>query len=102
MYLSANTGTGFHIWRQRFPGGAPEQLTSGATEEQGIAFAPDGHSFLTSIGSSQSALWAHDSSGERQITSDGYAFLPSFSPDGSKLYFLLRTGGKNFVSGGCG
>jgi hypothetical protein len=39
MYLSANTGDGYHIWRQRFPGGAPEQITSGATEEQGISFA---------------------------------------------------------------
>ena len=25
MYLSANTGAGFHIWRQRFPDGTPEQ-----------------------------------------------------------------------------
>ncbi len=47
IYLSANTGSGYHIWRQRFPNGAPEQVTLGATEEQGISFAADGKSFVT-------------------------------------------------------
>lgn len=41
MYVSADTGSGFHIWRQRFPDGTPEQVTSGATEEHGVSFAPD-------------------------------------------------------------
>jgi len=36
MYFSANTGGGFHIWRQRFPDGKPEQVTFGAAEEEGI------------------------------------------------------------------
>ena len=80
MYFSADTGGGFHIWRQRFPDGTPEQVTSGAAEEEGIEFAPDGRSFLTSIGTRQSTLWIHDSRGERQVTSDAYAFLPSFLP----------------------
>jgi Tol biopolymer transport system component/predicted Ser/Thr protein kinase len=93
MYVSANTGNGYHTWRQRFPDGASEQVTSGATEEEGIAFAPDGRSFLTSIGMGQSTLWFHDSRGDRQITSEGFAILPSISPDGKKLYYLLRTGG---------
>src|SRR4029077_4669045 len=30
MYFSADTGAGSHIWRQRFPDGALEQVTSGA------------------------------------------------------------------------
>ena len=94
MYVSANTGNGYHTWRQRFPDGASEQVTSGATEEEGIAFAPDGRSFLTSIGMGQSTLWFHDSRGDRQITSEGFAILPSISPDGKKLYYLLRTGGR--------
>src|SRR5262249_13426643 len=38
MYLSADTGTGFHIWRQRFPDGPAEQITSGITEEEGVEF----------------------------------------------------------------
>jgi Tol biopolymer transport system component len=33
----------------------------------------------------------HDARGERQITSQGYASLPRFSPDGKNLYFLLRS-----------
>jgi len=100
MYFSANTGNGYHIWRQRFPGGAPEQVTFGATEEQGIAFAPDGRSFVTSVGTRQSTLWVHDSRGERQITSQGFAYLPSFSADGKTLYYLLRSRpNRRFVSG---
>ena len=88
MYLTVNTGSGYHIWRQRFPKGAPEQVTFGATEERGVAFAPGGQSFLTSVGTRQSTLWIHDARGERQITSEGYALLPRFSPDRTKLYFL--------------
>ncbi len=100
MYLSANTGDGYHIWRQRFPDGAPEQVTSGATEEQGLSFAPDGRSFVTSVGLSQSTLWVHDAHGDRQITSEGFAFLPSFSGDGKTLYYLVRSrASRRFVSG---
>jgi Tol biopolymer transport system component len=100
MYFSTNVGSGFHIWRQAFLEGAPEQMTSGAAEEQGIAFAPDGRSFVTAVGSVQSTLWIHDSKGERQITSEGYAFLPLFSRDEKKLYYLVRTGtSPHFVSG---
>jgi Tol biopolymer transport system component/DNA-binding winged helix-turn-helix (wHTH) protein len=100
MYFSVNTGNGYHIWRQRFPTGVPEQVTFGATEEQEIAFAPDGQSFLTSVGIRQSTLWIHDARGERQITSEGYASLPTFSPDGKQLYFLLRSrGNRHYLSG---
>jgi WD40 repeat protein len=101
MYFSADTGGGSHIWRQRFPDGAPEQVTFGVTQEEGIEFAPDGRSFVTSIGISQSTAWVHDSRGDRQITSEGYAFLPSLSPDGRKLYYLVRAGGaRHFMTGG--
>jgi Tol biopolymer transport system component/tRNA A-37 threonylcarbamoyl transferase component Bud32 len=100
MYMSANTGDGYHIWRQRFPNGSPERVTSGATEEQGLSFDPDGHSFVTSVGASQSTLWVHDAKGDRQITSEGFAFLPSFSADGKTLYYLVRAGAsRRFVSG---
>jgi serine/threonine protein kinase len=100
MYFSVNTGSGYHIWRQRFPEGAPEQITSGATQEEGIEFAPDGRSFVTSIGTSQSTLWIHDSRGDRQITSEGFAVLPSFSPDSKKLYYLLRAGEAQSITSG--
>ena len=76
MYFTANAGNGYHVWRQSFPDGRPEQVTSGATQEEGIAFAPDGHSFVTAIGKSQSTLWFHDARGDRQITSEGFALFP--------------------------
>lgn len=101
MYFSTNTGEGTHVWRQRFPDGTPEQVTFGVTEEHGIDFAPDGRSFVTSIGSSQSTIWLHDSNGTRQLTSEGYAFRPRVSPDGRRVYYLVR--GKStdsFFSGG--
>ena len=100
MYMSANTGDGYHIWRQRFPDGTPERVTSGATEERGLSFDPDGRSFVTSVGASESTLWVHDAGGDRQITSEGFAFLPSFSGDGRTLYYLVRSRASHrFVSG---
>ncbi len=100
MYFSVNTGNGYHVWRQSFPDGVPEQVTFGATEEEGIAFDPDGKSFVTSVGTRQSTLWVHDARGERQITSEGYASLPQFSADGKTLYYLLRSrANRRYVSG---
>jgi len=93
MYLTALTADGTHIWRQGFPNGEPEQVTFGAASEEGVHFAPDGRSFLTSIGSSQSTLWVHDSRGDRQITSEGFSFMPSLSPDAKNLYYLVRSNG---------
>ena len=93
MFFSADTGSGSHIWRQRFPDGTPEQLTSGTTEEEWVDVTPDGRSFVTSIGTFQNKIWVHDSRGERQITSGAYSFLPTFSADGKKLYYIVRAGG---------
>jgi Tol biopolymer transport system component/predicted Ser/Thr protein kinase len=101
MYFSADTGSGVHTWRQRFPDGKPEQVTVGVTQEEGVDVAPDARSFVTSIGTSQSTLWIHDSHGDRQITSEGYSFWPSISPDSKKLYYLVRTGGtESYFKGG--
>jgi Tol biopolymer transport system component len=100
MYFSANTGNGYHIWRQRFPSGVPEQVTSNASEEEGISFAPDGRSFVSSVGTRMSTLWVHDSDGDHQVTSQGFASLPRFSADGKTLYYLLRSrANRRFVSG---
>jgi eukaryotic-like serine/threonine-protein kinase len=93
MYFTALTGNGVHVWRQQFPDGVPEQVTSGVLSEEGVQFDPDGKSFVTSVGASQSTLWVHDTGGDRQITSEGYAFMPSLSPDGRKVYYLLRSHG---------
>ena len=102
MYFSANAGNGFHIWRQRVGDRRAEQLTAAAaTEEQGVALFPDGRSLVTSIGSEQNTVWLHDSHGDRQITSQGYAFQPKLSSDGRRLYYLLRSGvnTRTWVSG---
>ena len=66
MYFSSDSGGAFHIWRQRFPDGQPEQITSGPTEEEGLAMAPDGRSFITAVGLTQSSVWLHDGGGDRQ------------------------------------
>ena len=103
MYFTVDTWTaGFHVWRQRFPDGAPQQLTpSGASEEEGLAMMPDGKSFITTAGTQQSAIWLHDEkTGEKQITSEGYSFFPTLSLDGKKVYCLRRvTGSRSYFSG---
>src|SRR5262249_16510747 len=89
MYFSANAGDGFHLWRQQFPSGRPEQLTSGPTEEEGVTVAPDGKSLLTSVGITQRTVWLHDAAGDRQISLEGYAYWPLLSADGRKLCFRV-------------
>lgn len=84
-----------HIWRQRFPVGQPEQVTSGTTEEAGIAMAPDGKSFITSVGMRDRMVWLHDHNGEHPIVSEGAASAANFSRDGKKLYYLYATDPKN-------
>jgi Tol biopolymer transport system component len=104
MFFSATNGrAGFHLWRQEFPEGAPEQFTFGPTEQQGIAVAPDGRSLLTSVALDTGSVWVHDKSGERQIPFEGSARLITeqassraiFSTDGTKLYFFGRRNPKD-------
>jgi DNA-binding winged helix-turn-helix (wHTH) protein/Tol biopolymer transport system component len=97
MYFGATMAGRQHLWRQRFPDGQPEQITSGTQEEDGVAVAPDGRSLITSIFARQSSVWIHDSKGDHAISTEGYAATPdetgkplSFSADGKRLYYLLR------------
>ena len=89
MYFSANAGDGFHIWRRRFPDGRAEQITSGPTQEEGVAVAPDGRSLVTSVGLVQRSVWVRDSSGERQISVEGYAYWPLLTAGARKVCFRL-------------
>jgi len=91
VYLSARTDQ-FHLWRQRFPGGEPEQITSGPTSQEGIAMAPDGKSLITAVGTEDSTVWFHDKDGDHQVSSEGSAVSPAFSSDGNRLYFLKTNG----------
>ena len=89
MYFTLYSGGVNHIWRQRFPDGQPEQFTSGPTEEEGMAMAPDGHSFVTAVALQNISLWVHDAKGERQISLEGNGTNPKFTPDGKKLCYLI-------------
>ena len=109
MFFSADAGTGYHLWRQRFPDGRRDQLTFGPTEEEGIAVSPDGRSLITSVGGKDSAVWLHDAHGERQISSEGYADLPGlgtgpvpslFSANGRSFYYVIRRGSASTVAAG--
>jgi len=90
VYLTSKAGGLFHIWRQQFPDGQPQQITSGLTEEEGIAMAPDGRSFVTAVGLQSASIWLHDARGERQISLlEGNAAYPKFAPTGKRLYYMI-------------
>jgi Tol biopolymer transport system component len=91
MYFTSGASGAFHIWRQHFPNGKPEQITSGPTEEEGITMAPDGLSFITSVGSRQSSVWVNNANTIRQVSFEGFSFDPKITPDAKRLcYRILR------------
>jgi eukaryotic-like serine/threonine-protein kinase len=90
MYLNSDVGGVNHIWRQRFPDGAAEQITFGPTAEQGIAVAADGRSFVSAVAMQDISIWLHDASGERQISPlEAVAVTPKFTADGKKLCYRI-------------
>jgi serine/threonine protein kinase len=93
MYFNAVVNEATHLWRQRFPDGAAEQITHGPGEEQGLAVAPDGKSLISSVGVRKSSIWMHDLSAERPISSEGSASNARISPGGKRVYYLLRKNG---------
>lgn len=92
IYLTSSAGGNYHTWRQRFPAGWPEQVTSGPTEEEGIAIAPDGLSLIASVALRQSVVLVHGPSGDRQLSLEGYSYDPKFTPDGKKLCYRILKG----------
>ena len=90
MYFSSNASGAFHIWRQGGPAGTPQQITFGASEEEGLAVAPDGRSLITAVGSGTSTVWIHDSTGDRALSEEGQGFFPQFSSDGRTVFYLVR------------
>jgi len=109
IYYNTDASGAFQIWRQRFPSGAPQQITFGPAEAAGIAMAADGKSLLTSIGIEHRSIWLNDGTRERQLTHQGSAALPMwsrgiprrlFSPDGKKLFYLVLQGGSSQLRAG--
>jgi len=101
MYFSASAEGGaasdptqlfgsWHLWRQQFPDGTPEQITFGPTEEEGVAVAPDGRSLITSVGVRRSEIWVHDAGGDRALSAEGFTFHPMVSTSGKRVYYLMR------------
>ncbi|MFY9842976.1 MAG: protein kinase domain-containing protein [Terriglobales bacterium] len=94
IYLNAEVDGSTHLWRQgwreRAPQGNAEQITFGPTEEEGLAVAPDGKSLIASVGVRQSSVWMHDAAGDHAVSLEGSAEAPTLSPDGKRLYYLLR------------
>ena len=90
MYLTAKFDGVYHIWRQRLTGGEPIQVTSGLTEEEGIAFQPDGESFVTAVSLKNSSIWLSSAGKQRQISQiEGNAVYPKFTPDGAKVCYRV-------------
>jgi Tol biopolymer transport system component len=90
MYFNAQIDGAYHLWRQKFPDGVPEQITFGPGEEQGLAVAPDGKSLISSVGVRKSSVWLHDARGQHPLSPEGSARSPKFSSDGKRVYYLLR------------
>jgi eukaryotic-like serine/threonine-protein kinase len=93
MYFSSNAGGAFHIWRQRYPDGTPEQLTFGPTQQEGTAVTPDGRHLITSMGLERASIRLRDGAGERELTEEGYVTWPTMDPTGARVYYLKRTEG---------
>jgi len=93
MYFVAHVSGRAHLWQQRFPEGVPEQITSGPTEEDGIAVEPGGHSLITSLGVYQTEMVFHDEKGDHPLPSDGEVIwwpTPVFREEDRVIYYLLR------------
>src|SRR5579872_1190475 len=101
MYFSAAPPDDhYHIWRQRFPDGEPEQITSGPTQEEGIAISRDGRSLTTAVALRQRPVWFHDRSGDHEISLEGYGSWPELDFPAQKLYYRVNKGDAASRAGG--
>ena len=93
IYLSVDTGDGFHLWQQRYPGGKPQQVTFGPNQQNGVAMTPDGRALFTASGMARSSVWLHRGNNEDiEVSGQGNALYPIFSSDGQRLYYLRPIG----------
>jgi serine/threonine protein kinase len=89
IYLASNSGGAQHIWRQAVGTDVAERITSGPTDEEGIAVAPDGRSIVTAIGLTHRPLVFSSDKGNQEVSPEGYTFNPKFSRDGKTVFYQL-------------
>ena len=97
MLFAGNAGSGSHIYRQQFPDGPVTQLTFGPGEEDSFALSPDGSYLVASVGTPESTVVVHTSTGEKVVSTEGYARDPQLAPDGAKV--IYRWSAKNAMWG---
>jgi hypothetical protein len=98
MYFTVSVNGARHLWRQAYPGGNPEQITTGPTEEEGVVVEPGGRSVLTALGKRENSIGLHEANRDRVLVSEGEILgwrvgensPPCFSPDGKFIYYLAR------------
>ena len=71
----------------------------GPTEQEGTALTADGTHLITSMGLQRASIWLSEGESERQLTSEGFAMLPTYGPSGQRVFYLLRGGSRGYASG---
>jgi Tol biopolymer transport system component len=97
MFFSSSASGGFHIWRQLLSGGPAQQLTSGPTEQEGIAVAPDGRFLISAVGQRERPLMLHRNDHEEQVTLEGYAYQPKLTANGKFLTYRILKGSQVYT-----
>jgi len=88
IFLTANTGSGSEIFRQRFPDGPVTQLTFPPVEVQYLAISPDSRFLAAAVGEGVTTIVVHTAGGEKEISTEGSASSPGLTPDGSKVLYV--------------
>jgi serine/threonine protein kinase/Tol biopolymer transport system component len=94
MYFTVEIDSESHLWRQRFPNGEAEQITFGPNQQWGATAEADGRSLITAAGNTQSTVWYHDENGDRPLSGEGYSYRPLVTPDGGRVFYLVRRGAR--------
>ena len=91
------------LWRVRFAGGEPEQLTTASASDSRPRFSPDGKQLaFISDRSGKPQAWVMSMNGgePKQVTDLGSGVgAADWSPDGKRLLLLAGSGQKRFIVG---
>jgi hypothetical protein len=92
MYFGSSADGTFHTWRQRYPEGRIEQITSGPTQEEGHRDGP-GWPFLHHLcGATTKRGLGARCKGRQAVVARGYSYGPKFTPDGKKSCYRIQKG----------